>query len=251
MKLKTIASALIIAGALTGCEQGGETPAEKEVNLETKEQKLSYIFGQNIGGQFKAEGVEVDVDAFSEGVSDALSDAEPRLKQEDVLAVLEEFQQEQISQREAENAEAAEKNKAEGEAFLAENAKKEGVVTTESGLQYQIVEEGTGPTPASSDTVEVHYTGTLLDGTEFDSSYRRGVPATFGVDQVIPGWTEALQLMKEGAKWKLFIPSSLAYGPGGTGGPIGPNQTLIFDVELLDASVDGSEEESAETESKE
>ena len=125
------------------------------------------------------------------------------------------------------------------------------MVTTESGLQYQIVEEGTGPTPASSDTIEVHYTGTLLDGTEFDSSYRRGVPATFGVDQVIPGWTEALQLMKEGAKWKLFIPSSLAYGPGGTGGPIGPNQTLIFDVELLDASVDGNEEESAETGSEE
>ena len=182
--------------------------------------------------------MDVDVTAFSAGVEDALSDAEPRLAQDDVIAVLESFQQEQIAEREAENSALADKNKAEGDAFLAENGKKEGVVTLESGLQYKIIEEGEGPSPGAEDTVEVHYTGTLIDGTEFDSSHRRGVPATFGVNQVIPGWTEALQLMKEGAKWQLVIPPGLAYGPGGTGGPIGPNQTLIFEVELLKAKVE-------------
>ncbi|MCK9563940.1 MAG: FKBP-type peptidyl-prolyl cis-trans isomerase, partial [Bacteroidales bacterium] len=202
------------------------------------EQKLSYIFGQNIGGQFKAEGMAVDVAAFSAGVQDAISDAEPRLDHDEVIAVLESFQQEQMAEREAQHNAQAETNKAEGDAFLAENAQKEGVVTLESGLQYLIIEEGDGPSPSAEDTVEVHYTGTLIDGTEFDSSHRRGMPASFGVNQVIPGWTEALQLMKEGAKWQLFIPPGLAYGPGGTGGPIGPNQTLIFEVELLKASVE-------------
>jgi FKBP-type peptidyl-prolyl cis-trans isomerase len=134
----------------------------------------------------------------------------------------------------------AETNIKEGEAFLAENAKKEGVVVLESGLQYKILTAGTGAIPTPENTVEVHYKGTLLDGTEFDSSFKRGVPAQFGVTQVIPGWVEALQLMKEGAKWELYVPADLAYGPGGTGGLIGPNQTLIFEVELLKASVDAA-----------
>lgn len=238
MKMNRLAALVALAVLVAGCEKAPEAKKDEAVEITTKEQKLSYIFGQNIGGQFKAEGMDVDVTAFSAGVEDALSDAEPRLAQDDVIAVLESFQQEQIAEREAENSALADKNKAEGDAFLAENGKKEGVVTLESGLQYKIIEEGEGPSPGAEDTVEVHYTGTLIDGTEFDSSHRRGVPATFGVNQVIPGWTEALQLMKEGAKWQLVIPPGLAYGPGGTGGPIGPNQTLIFEVELLKAKVE-------------
>ncbi|HLS97515.1 MAG: FKBP-type peptidyl-prolyl cis-trans isomerase [Porticoccaceae bacterium] len=238
MKMNRLAALVALAVLVAGCEKAPEEKKDDTVEITTKEQKLSYIFGQNIGGQFKAEGMDVDVTAFSAGVQDALSDAEPKLAQDDVIAVLESFQQEQIAAREAENSALADKNQAEGDAFLAENGKKEGVVTLESGLQYKILEEGDGPSPAAEDTVEVHYTGTLIDGTEFDSSHRRGVPATFGVNQVIPGWTEALQLMKEGAKWQLVIPPALAYGPGGTGGPIGPNQTLIFEVELLKAKVE-------------
>jgi FKBP-type peptidyl-prolyl cis-trans isomerase FklB len=133
----------------------------------------------------------------------------------------------------AKQAEVAKKNKAEGEAFLAENKKKEGVKTTPSGLQYKVIKPGKGKKPKSSDTVTVNYRGTLIDGTEFDSSYKRGQPATFQVSGVIPGWTEALQLMEEGAKWQLFIPSNLAYGERGAGGVIGPNATLIFEVELI------------------
>ncbi|MFA5547918.1 MAG: FKBP-type peptidyl-prolyl cis-trans isomerase [Porticoccaceae bacterium] len=238
MKMNRLAALVALAVLVAGCEKAPEEKKDDTVEITTKEQKLSYIFGQNIGGQFKAEGMDVDVTAFSAGVQDALSDAEPKLAQDDVIAVLESFQQEQIAAREAENSALADKNQAEGDAFRAENGKKEGVVTLESGLQYKILEEGDGPSPAAEDTVEVHYTGTLIDGTEFDSSHRRGVPATFGVNQVIPGWTEALQLMKEGAKWQLVIPPALAYGPGGTGGPIGPNQTLIFEVELLKAKVE-------------
>jgi FKBP-type peptidyl-prolyl cis-trans isomerase len=141
----------------------------------------------------------------------------------------------QAEQQEAVSAQ-SDSNAAEGAAFLAENAKKEGVVTTDSGLQYKIMNTGVGPKPTADSTVEVHYAGRLLDGTEFDSSVKRGVPTQFGVTQVIPGWTEVLQLMPEGSKWEVYIPSNLAYGPGGTG-PIGPNSTLIFEVELLQANV--------------
>lgn len=244
MKMNKLAALIAVAVLVTGCENAtdsardGQDVAVSASELSTTEQKLSYIFGQNIGGQFKAEGMNVDVKAFAAGVQDAISEVEPKLDHDEVIAVLESFQQEQMAEREAQFRAQSEANKAEGDAFLAENAKKENVVTLESGLQYLIIEEGDGPSPGADDTVEVHYRGTLIDGTEFDSSHRRGMPATFGVNQVIPGWTEALQLMKEGAKWQLFIPPELAYGPGGTGGPIGPNQTLIFEVELLKASVE-------------
>ena len=174
MKMNRLAALVALAVLVAGCEKAPEAKKDEAVEITTKEQKLSYIFGQNIGGQFKAEGMDVDVTAFSAGVEDALSDAEPRLAQDDVIAVLESFQQEQIAEREAENSALADKNKAEGDAFLAENGKKEGVVTLESGLQYKIIEEGEGPSPGAEDTVEVHYTGTLIDGTEFDSSHRRG-----------------------------------------------------------------------------
>lgn len=252
MKLKRMAGIVAVAVLIGGCDQATkDRESSSEAALSTQEQKLSYIFGQNIGSQFRSESVDVDVEAFSAGVRDALDDAEPRLSEEEMMTVLEAFQEQQIAKQEAETAAAAEENKAAGEAFLAENAEKEGVVALDSGLQYKVIEEGEGASPAADDTVKVHYRGTLIDGTVFDSSYKRGVPATFGVNQVIPGWTEALQLMKEGAKWELYIPPSLAYGPGGTGGAIGPNETLIFEVELLDASVEEGEDAaaaSAETE---
>ena len=247
MKLKVMAAMIAASVFLIGCEQpkqetAPETTAPEETasesgELATQEEKLSYIFGQNIGAQFKADDVPINVDIFAEGITDALEGRESRLPEEEIMQVLQSFQEEKMAEQQAEFDEMAEKNRAEGEAFLAENAGKEGVVTTESGLQYKVVTEGEGPTPTEDSTVEVHYKGTLLDGTEFDSSYKRGEPASFGVTQVIPGWTEALTLMKEGAKWELYVPPSLAYGPGGAGGMIGPEQTLVFEVELLDANV--------------
>ncbi len=251
MKINRLACVLAVAVALAGCDQQAKretaASAEKETaglaELTTHDQKLSYLFGQNIGGQMSAEKINIDPAAFSRGLSDAIAGNESALSQEEVMAVMQAFQQEQMAARKAQ-AEAAAKlaaeNNAKSEAFLTENAGKEGVVTLDSGLQYKVLVEGSGPTPAADAMVEVNYKGTLIDGTEFDSSFKRGQPAQFIVTQVIPGWTEALQLMKEGSKWELYIPPSLAYGPGGTGGPIGPNQALIFEVELLRAAVDNT-----------
>ncbi len=170
---------------------------------------------------------------------DAFSGNEPLLTQEEIDAETQAYQETQAKEQEAQMGQMAEQNASDGAAFLAENAKAEGVVVLDSGLQYKVVTEGTGPRPAATDTVEVHYRGTLIDGTEFDSSYARGSTISFGVKQVIAGWTEALQLMPSGSKWQLFIPSDLAYGAGGAGGDIGPNATLIFDVELIQIAPQG------------
>jgi len=243
MKIKTLAALVALAVLVVGCDKA---PTEKTteappLELNTQEKKLSYIFGQNIGSQFKNETMKIDVDVFAMGVKDAVNDVEPKLAEAEVMEALQKFQEEKMAEQQKSFDEASEKNIAEGEAFMTENAKQEGVVTLDSGLQYKIIEEGEGAVPTENSTVEVHYKGTLIDGTEFDSSFKRGVPATFGVTQVIPGWTEALMLMKEGAKWELYIPPSLAYGPGGAGGLIGPEQTLIFEVELLKANVEEAE----------
>lgn len=244
MKIKTLTAAVAVAILASACQEapdeqaaGQQQAGGDEVKLETREQKLSYVFGQNIGSQLQAQDVPIDIDVFARGVDDALSGAESKMTDEQIMTLLQSYQEEQMAERQAMMEEAAEKNKEEGEQFLAENAEKDGVEVLDSGLQYRVLEEGDGPSPGAEDSVRVHYKGTLLDGTEFDSSYERGEPATFGVNQVIPGWTEALQLMKEGAKWKLFIPSDLAYGPGGAGGKIGPNATLVFEVELHKANV--------------
>ena len=225
-----------------GCEEATkpktDTSVAAAVALESEMQKVSYIMGTNIGSQIKGEAFDVDIPSLTLGLNDAVEGNKPKLSETEINAVIEAFQAKVMAEQEASAKLVAETNIKEGEAFLAENAKKEGVVVLESGLQYKIVEAGTGEVPTAENTVEVHYKGTLLDGTEFDSSFKRGVPAQFGVTQVIPGWVEALQLMKEGAKWELYVPADLAYGPGGTGGLIGPNQTLIFEVELLKASVD-------------
>jgi FKBP-type peptidyl-prolyl cis-trans isomerase FkpA len=201
--------------------------------LESSDQRLSYGIAYGMGERMKSESMPVNVDAFSQGLRDALEGNESKMTQEEIAAELQTYQQKVVAEQQAAAAVASEANLAAGAAYLAQNATAEGVVVTESGLQYQVLEAGEGAVPAADDTVEVHYRGTLVDGTEFDSSYSRGQTVSFGVGQVIPGWTEALQLMPVGSKWKLAIPSDLAYGAGGAGGVIGPNAALLFEVELV------------------
>ncbi len=214
-----------------------EESAEPAPAFASRKEKFSYALGMNIGtnleGQLKKQSVEVDWDLVAQGLKESTSGGKTRLTEDEAKAVLTEVQTEIQKQQQAKAKEAGEKNKTEGEAFLAANKDKEGVVTLRSGLQYKVLKAGDGPKPAAADSVKCNYRGTLLNGTEFDSSYKRGQPATFGVSQVIKGWTEALQLMPVGSKWQLFIPSSLAYGERGAGGEIGPNSTLIFEVELI------------------
>ena len=200
----------------------------------TELEKLSYALGMSMGNNFKSSGIEeLNIKEFADGVSAVFEGAQPKMSYDEAKNVIRDFFMALEQKQNEAAAKMGEVNKAAGEAFLAENAKRAEVKTTESGLQYEVLAEGNGEKPAASDTVVVHYTGTLIDGTVFDSSVERGTPATFGVTQVIPGWVEALQLMQVGAKWRLYIPSDLAYGPRGAGGAIGPNSTLIFDVELL------------------
>lgn len=219
--------------ALAAC---GPKPAEEaapDQALDSEAEKISYIMGVNIGSQMKADAFELDSAAFLSGVEDVMAGKEPRLGDEEANAVVQAYQEKRRAAAEAERQQLAEANLAASEEYLAENAEREGVQVLDSGLQYRVLAEGSGESPQPGDTVEVHYRGTLPDGTEFDSSYSRNQPETFGVSQVIPGWVEALQLMQEGDKWELAIPPDLAYGPGGSGGAIGPNQVLLFEVELL------------------
>lgn len=235
----------VVAGAAiaTLMNKGGETtPADEALALESLMQKSSYVIGTDIGGRFSSQGLEIDLDALSAGIGDAVAGNEPRLTEDEAKDALQAFveqQQSKMAERQqsaqADRDRMAEQNRIEGAAFLEANQAKDGIVITESGLQYKIVEPGDGATPTAEDVVQVHYRGTLLDGTEFDSSYARGEPAEFPVTGVIAGWTEALQLMNEGAKWELYIPAELAYGERGAGGDIGPNAVLIFEVELLKA----------------
>ncbi len=203
--------------------------------METKElDRISYALGLSMGNNFRASGIQqLNVQDFADGVAAVFYGSEPKMTYDEAKAEIQKYFGELEAKQQAEAAKMAEVNEAAGKQYLEENAKRVEVKTTPSGLQYEVLVEGDGPMPKSTDRVEVHYTGKLIDGTVFDSSVDRGVPATFGVTQVIPGWVEALQLMKAGSKWRLFIPSQLAYGPQGAGGVIGPNATLIFDVELL------------------
>jgi FKBP-type peptidyl-prolyl cis-trans isomerase FklB len=207
--------------------------AQDKPQLKDQKDKASYSIGYDIGDTFKKQKIEVNVDALVAGLKESLAGKEAALPKEEREKTLQAFQKEMMEKQVAASKEAAEKNKAEGDKFLAENKKKDGVKTTASGLQYKVIKEGSGASPKETDTVVTNYRGTLIDGTEFDSSYKRNEPASFPVNRVIKGWTEALQLMKPGAKYQLFIPSSLAYGERGAGQVIGPNATLIFDVELL------------------
>ncbi len=206
--------------------------AEK-AELKTQKDKVSYAIGMDMGNSLKKNSIEVDPEMLVKGMRDALSGGKTLMTEQEVRETLVAFQTEFQAKQQEKMKALAEKNKKEGEAFLAENKKKGGVKTLPSGLQYKVITEGKGASPKETDTVTVQYRGTLIDGTEFDSSYKRNEPATFPVNGVIKGWTEALQLMKEGAKWQLFIPANLAYGERGAGGVIGPNATLIFEVELI------------------
>jgi FKBP-type peptidyl-prolyl cis-trans isomerase FklB len=207
--------------------------AEEKLVLKDQKDKVSYSIGMDIGNNLKKQSIDIDPDILAQGIKDAFSGGNPLLTEQEFRDTITALQIELRAKQIERVKELADKNKKEGEAFLAENKEKEGVITLPSGLQYKIIKEGTDEMPKLEDTVTVNYRGTLIDGTEFDSSYRRGQPATFSVKGVIAGWSEALQLMKVGSKWQLFVPSNLAYGERGAGPDIGPNATLIFDIELL------------------
>ena len=203
--------------------------AKEMITLKNQKEKMSYIIGHDVGKNLQKQTIEIDPEIVTRGIRDALSGAKPLMTDQEIRDTVAAFQKEMAAKQE----ELGKKNKKDGEVFLAENKKKEGVKTLPSGLQYKVIKAGKGKKPKLTDTVTTHYRGTLIDGTEFDSSYKRNTPATFPVNGVIPGWTEALQLMEEGAKWQLFVPSNLGYGERGAGGTIGPNATLIFEVELI------------------
>jgi FKBP-type peptidyl-prolyl cis-trans isomerase FklB len=207
--------------------------AKEDAVLKDEKDRLSYAIGMDIGNGLKRQNIDLNPEIVAQGIWDSLSGEKTLMTEQEYRDTMNAFKQEMSKKQQAQMQEFSEKNKKDGENFLAENKTKEGIITLPSGLQYKVIQAGTGKSPKSSDTVTVNYKGTLIDGTEFDSSYRRGQPASFPVKGVIPGWTEALQLMKEGAKWELYIPSNLAYGERGAGRNIGPNSTLIFEVELI------------------
>ncbi len=202
--------------------------------LNTIEQKASYTLGADIAKNFRNQGLEIDVKAFSLGLEDALQNRDLKLSEEEMMSSINAVKQRMQKQQLEKQKTIARKNLDEGNAFLTENAKKEGVVTLDSGVQYKVLTKGKGDSPTPEDTISAHYRGTLLDGSEFDSSYQRGTPLTLQMGSVIKGWGEVLKLMKPGSKWEVYIPSDMAYGEKGAGDAIGPNQTLIFTIELID-----------------
>ena len=257
-KTLIVPAVLLVAAAVgAGAQQSGQPaqkPAEKPMPQTTQpaqpaqpqtaqpnaagssqslEDKASYIIGYNLGRQLKSNDIKANTDLILKGLRDATSGAQAMMSEEEMQSTMQTFQQQVMAAQEAKQKALGEKNKSEGEAFLAKNKARQGVKTTESGLQYEVLKEGTGPMPKATDTVTVNYKGTLMDGSTFDSSYDRGEPATFVLNQVIPGWTEGVQLMKVGSKYKFYIPAALGYGERGAGNVIGPNAPLVFEVELL------------------
>ena len=235
MRQAVMAGLMVLAVLASGALAADEAAVE----LKSNDQRMSYSLGLQVGESLKNFGMPLDLKAFFDGVTDKFESKKVKLTDEEIETLRQEFvahmrakQEEQQKVLNQKRSEEGEKNLKEEAEFLAKNAKAEGVVTTESGLQYQVVKQGDGEKPKATDVVKVHYRGTLLNGEEFDSSYKRGEPVTFPVGRVIPGWTEALQLMSVGSKYKLFIPSKLGYGQRGAPS-IGPNSTLVFDVELL------------------
>lgn len=245
MKMKLVAAAVMSMALSTAFAATDDTststekttkPANttaKSTLLSTDTEKLSYSIGVDLGKNFKKQGIDVSPEALAKGMQDGISGDKLLLTDQEMKDVLNKFQKELMAKRSAEFNKKASENKTKGEAFLAQNKSKEGVVVLPSGLQYKVIEKGKGEKPLKSDTVTVEYTGRLLDGQIFDSSEKTGKPATFKVSQVIPGWTQALQLMSTGATWEIYVPSDLAYGPRSVGGPIGPNETLIFKIHLI------------------
>lgn len=232
--MKRFLTVATLAGVMTGSALAQNPPATEPAGGADLRQKASYSYGYNLGHSLKAQGVDLDAQLIAKGLTDALSGGKSSMSEQEMQECLQAFAR-QIQAKQAGMAnKAAAANKAEGERFLAQNKTKPGVVTTASGLQYKVLKQGNGPKPKAADKVTVHYEGKLIDGTVFDSSLKRGEPISFEVTGVIPGWTEALQLMPVGSTWQLFIPSNLAYGEHPRpGGPIGPNAVLTFEVRLL------------------
>lgn len=223
----------LIAQNTTPAAPAASVPPAAPSAFKTEPEKLSYAIGVDIAKNLKQQGIEVDPQILSSGLLDAMTGAQLKMSQDDVAATLRNMQQARMAKMQEARKAAVAANEAEGAKFLADNKAKPGVVTLPDGLQYKVLTEGNGPSPKATDTVSVNYRGTLINGTEFDSSYKRNEPATFQVGGVIKGWTEVLQLMKVGSKYQVFIPANLAYGERGAGQEIGPNATLIFEVELL------------------
>jgi len=207
--------------------------AAEQVELKNDDDRATYSIGHRMGSDFKRQGIDINPEVLVQGVQDAVSGAKPLMTPEEIQTTLVDLRKRALAAQREKLKKKSDENLAKAQAFLAENAQKQGVKTLTSGLQYKVITEGSGKSPQKDGSVTVHYRGTLIDGTEFDSSYSRDKPTTFQADRVIPGWTEALQLMKEGAKWQLFIPPKLAYGERGAGGRIPSNSALVFEVELL------------------
>lgn len=238
---------LLTVSVLSSSSFAADAPATA---LSTPKDKLSYSFGNKIGNSIKQQDTEVNLEVLYKGIKDALAGEKSALTDEEIAQTLTTFQKERMAKQQEAQKIQGEKNLKEGEAFLEENKKKEGVVTLPSGLQYKVITEGKGKKPKATDTVTTHYRGTLLNGTEFDSSYKRKEPATFPLNGVIPGWTEALQLMSEGSKYELFIPAKLAYGERGAGRDIPANATLKFEVELISVKEEAAPKADAKPEIK-
>lgn len=219
---------------IQACSPEQATSAQNDLKLESLEQRASYSYGVDIVNNLTKQGIELDIEALTQGMNDAQADKESRLSAKEMATAKTQYQNQAREKLLAERNKQAEANLAAGKAFLEANKTKHGVITTDSGLQYKVIKSGDGKTPTANDTVVTHYRGTLIDGQEFDSSYSRNKPATFPVKGVIKGWTEALQLMKEGDKWELYIPSDLAYGESARGNLITPNSALVFEIELLE-----------------
>lgn len=233
--MKRLCALAILLTAISAAQAAelSPPPAAPPIDAASAADIASYGIGLQIANNFKADGVEVNVEQLILGLKDAMQGVKPRYAESQLQAAFQAFGRAVQAKRDQRNLAAGDKNKREGQAFLASNGKKPGVKTLASGLQYQVIKAGQGASPKAADTVRVNYEGTLLDGKVFDSSLRTGQPAKFRVDGVIPGWTEALQLMRVGDKWRVFVPSDLAYGADGAGGVIGPHSVLVFDIELL------------------